>query len=311
MAEAGWTAMRQFYWSQEHGWANRVTSQGKPCDPAFWLYDQAFAVYACAARIRLAGDAAAAACAHRTIELIDRRLRRSDPDVASASRHGWISMAGASGRDQNGHMHYLEALLALHEAAPGPQTSGRIAELLAIAHERLFDFQAGVITEWFDDAWRPLAGRWHVEPGHQFEWAWLIARARALGFDCKVPGETLIAFARNHGRDRKTGLIVDLCAPNGRMLASSYRLWPQCEALRALTVRSDPAAAYAEAGKLAGLIGRYFLAPTFPGGWVDRLDAQLVPVAGPVPASSLYHLWEAAAALVRRGWAAWRTVAPC
>ena len=92
----------------------------------------------------------------------------------------------------NPHMHLFEAALAGCEVCSDSSLwkplSDEIAEL-ALTSSSIS--KTGALREFFDEHWNPAAGRPGriVEPGHQFEWAWLLlrwggaknARARARG----------------------------------------------------------------------------------------------------------------------------------
>lgn len=83
---------------------------------------------------------------------------------------------------------------------------------------------------------------------------------------------------------------------DGRVVAHSTRIWPQTELLRLLCQRRDGLEG-GEDGLLASLSSLFFAryAPArLAGGWIDQLDAGLVPTVDYMPASSLYHIYGAA-----------------
>ena len=84
-------------------------------------------------------------------------------------------------RRQNPHMHLFEALLALHETTGRADLLDRARALHALAVTRFLDPATGALREYYDDAWRvhPAPGAGRVEPGHLFEWAWLLRRYEA------------------------------------------------------------------------------------------------------------------------------------
>jgi len=304
VAQEGWAALRSFYWNRNWGWRSRCAPGGSLCTDPLDFYDQAFALYACVCWAELSHAPDAIAIAHRTLDLIDERLRR--PTDAP----GWSTTAATRGHDQNAHMHYLEALLAFQRFTPLPEIAERIELVLSIAGHHLLDPQSQAILEWFDHDWRPLP-RATIEPGHQYEWGWLLAQAEELGFCHEVPVKALYAFADQRGWERRHKLIFDACARDGAPQRASHRLWPHCEAIRAATVRNDKAAMREWANAISERLLGSFLAGPIDGGWIDRFDASLRPCVTTIPGSSLYHLWEAGAALVRAGWARWPDAAVC
>ena len=58
--------------------------------------------------------------------------------------------------------------------APGPPWDGLVKDLVALATSRFIDPDTGIVREFFDEAWAPTSDI--ILPGHQFEWAWLMAR---------------------------------------------------------------------------------------------------------------------------------------
>lgn len=295
VAENGWQAMVRYFWSTVSGWHARVGSNGQAVDTEFTLYDQAFALYACAHWARVSGAQEPVDMACRTLDLIDRRLRLNE-------QPGWRTASDNQDHDQNSHMHFLEALLALRDVAPEWRIRGRIEEILDLLATRMVDPNSGAVLEWFGMRWQPAQDGGVVEPGHQYEWAWLLARAERAGFACDVPVRSMLAFADDHGWCLESGLIYDSCRPEGTVLRPHHRLWPHCEALRAATVFDDSEAGMERAERIAGLILEHFVGRPFAEGWVSDLDENGVPMVDTVPASSLYHLFEAALALVGRGW---------
>lgn len=207
-------------------------------------------------------------------------------------------------RRQNPHMHLFEALLALH-AATGDVTflarADRIATLFAT---RFFDPVAGGLPEYFDDAWRPAPGEEGkiVEPGHQFEWSWLLHRfAAAGGADHRCIAERLRVHAEAYGVDPATGVTVDEVYLNGVTRSRTSRLWPNTERIKANVARyeqtRDPDAAAAIASAF-DVLQTYLQAPT-SGVWRDRLLPDGTFIDEPAPASSFYHIMLAYAELLR------------
>lgn len=296
VAESGWQAMERYFWSTVSGWHARVGSNGQAVDTEFTLYDQAFALYACAHWARVSGAQEPVDMACRTLDLIDRRLRLNE-------QPGWRTAFDNQEHDQNSHMHFLEALLALLAVAPEWRVRGRIEEILNLLAIHMVDPNSGAVLEWFDMRWQPPEDGGVVEPGHQYEWAWLLAQATRAGFVCDVPVQPMLTFADNHGWCPEKDLIYDSCRPDGAVLRRHHQLWPHCEALRAATVPDDAEAGMERAERIAGHILNRFAGRPFAEGWVSHLDEHGVPAVDTVPATSLYHLFEAALALVRCGWA--------
>jgi mannose/cellobiose epimerase-like protein (N-acyl-D-glucosamine 2-epimerase family) len=295
-AEAAWDFLRQHGWGAEGGWVRRLGRSGGIVDPVIDLYDNAFVLLALAWLGRATGRADALDWADRTLAVIAANATAP----ASPGYHdtfpperGW--------RQQNPHMHLLESMLALAAATGERRFADGADALVRLALDHLIDPETGTIAEYFDAAWRraPPPDGTRIEPGHQFEWVWLLWQAGALlGRDLRAPALRLYEFAMRHGRDPRTGQVVNAVSLEGAVLDGHSRLWPQTEALKAQLAVGGAAASEAAVAFVHLLLDRH-LADCPPGTWCDRLDDALQPSADIIPSSSLYHLFVAFAELHR------------
>jgi mannose/cellobiose epimerase-like protein (N-acyl-D-glucosamine 2-epimerase family) len=194
---------------------------------------------------------------------------------------------------QNPHMHLTEACLAAFEASGDQRFLDQARELVGLLKARLFD--GASLGERFAPDWRRLegeAGR-ALDPGHHFEWAWILAQYRRLsGDDIGNYPEALVAFGEKFGVDPRSHAVFDAVRDDGAVLQGASRAWTNTErikgylALYELTGR-DPRAEVAQSVNL--LFDRYFAGST-PGLWVDRFDRDGAPMVEAVPASIIYHL---------------------
>jgi mannose/cellobiose epimerase-like protein (N-acyl-D-glucosamine 2-epimerase family) len=295
-AEAGYQFLRAHGRLDGGGWAKVLSRNGAVVDPTFDLYDQAFILFALAWYHRTTGDAESLVLAADTIAAIDGRLARAD-------RRGLRSADPDTnpGGLQNPHMHLLEAMLALYDATGDESWRHRASKLGDLFTATLFDPQSGTLAEAFDADWRrvdPVV----IEPGHHFEWTWLLHRlGEATGRDFSRQSEALFAFADRFGVDPEMGLVCDALSDRGVVTAGARRLWPQTERLKALLARGEASGAFDDAAlrtTLANILHRY-LAPAPQGCWRDRLDESGRVIDEPIPASTLYHLFLAFSELLR------------
>jgi mannose-6-phosphate isomerase len=267
----------------EGGYARRFTLANEPVDTTLDLYDLAF--------VLLALSSAAMVL---PAEPLRRRAIALTDFIGRAFAHpagGFLeSLPPALPRRHNPHMHLLEALLAAHEAFGDAVFLRHARPLPELLIHRLMDDSTGALPEYFDDRLRPdrQDGVFVTEPGHHCEWAWLLLRAGKLPqADPRwaTAAARLLAFADRHGVHNVTGDLVDEVAGDGRQIRRTMRLWPQTERLKAEHIRADasPARQARAAAQLAA-----WLHPD--GLWWERRDAAGAFVAGPAPASSLYHL---------------------
>ncbi|MDR3508121.1 MAG: AGE family epimerase/isomerase [Caulobacteraceae bacterium] len=297
-AQNGWAFMTRHGWMETGGWARRMGRFGGVVDPTIDLYDQAFALFATAWWIRASGDQGAVSWADRTLEAIDARLGRDD-------RRGWHAEAPHPAEAvQNPHMHMLEALIALHEATGAERFAVRALEVAELARTAFFDASTGSLAEYYDQAWRRAPGvRGRIiEPGHHFEWSWILRHlTRLTGRDFAPMAGGLFAFAERHGVDQGSGLSVDAVLDDGTAHDPDYRAWPQTEALKAHLAEIEFGGRALDgrvAEITANILDRYVDRPV-PGAWIDHLRADGSAKVDKIPASTFYHLFLAFSELLR------------
>lgn len=267
-------------------WLFSTDAKGRPAGAGPDLYDHAFVLFALGHGARVLGRADALALAHQTQNFLDEAM-------ASASGGWHESLPPALPRRQNPHMHLFEAYLALM-AASDEGTDARkrwrslARQVIALLNTRLFDAGHGVLREFFEDDWRarpPPEGD-IIEPGHHFEWVWLLHQAKAAGLevDGAIAGR-LYASACDSGTDGQ-GRVLDAINPAHRVTDRGRRLWGQCEAVKAHLVRGQRERAERT---LAALMASH-LDTDVPGLWCDHFYEDGSCRDGFVPASSLYHL---------------------
>lgn len=270
------------------GWLFSIDRDGRPVGTQRDLYGHAFALLAIGSYVGATGDRAALALADETLAWLDRDMR--------APHGGYVdAIPPIDGmRRQNPHMHLFEALLNLWTHAREARYLERAGEMFGLFAGRFFQADPGVLVEYFDNRLVPAPGVWGqvVEPGHHFEWIWLLRwYERESGTAVGSHVDALYSHADRYGSDR-AGLIVDELLVDGAVKTASHRLWPMTEAIRAHRVeaRLGRSGAAAKAVALADLLFERFLSGAAAGGWIDRLDAAGNPATDFMPASSFYHL---------------------
>ncbi len=271
------------------GWPSRLDRRGAVIDDTAELYDIAFVLFALAWYARASGSAAPIAEAHRTLDWLDAHM---------ANPHGGYHNSlprRDEPREQNPHMHLLEAALALYETSGEARFLDLARDLVGLFRDHIFDPATGALGEFFADDWRIASGAdgARLEPGHHYEWVWLLSRFEAAaGEDLSGERRALFNLAQSLGLDPRTGLVLDAIGRDGEVLKDSFRLWPQAEAIKAQMVMPDERPAEAAERRLEVLFGR-FLARSPAGAWHDHLDAEGRPRSTTMPASSFYHLFMA------------------
>ena len=275
-------------------WIFAAAPDGRPADETRDLYAQAFVLFALAHLKRLTGSDRWLALADATLRFLDAQL--STPETGGYAE-SWPAANGP--RRQNPHMHLFEALLALDAVAPGGPYRHRADTLRVLFETRFLHGPAPVVGECYDAALRPAGGPpFAFEPGHHFEWAWLLAQdAAAQGRD-RPPdlAARLCDIARRLG-STDAGAFVDEASDAGAVTLGSMRLWPLAEAIRATALGLHGGAGPTPGPRsLLDALARLFLRPAPAGCWIARLDRHGRPASPSVPASSLYHIMGAAVA---------------
>jgi mannose-6-phosphate isomerase len=198
-------------------------------------------------------------------------------------------------------MHMLEALLALHEANGDPRYLDRARVLVGLLRTRFISPRWNALLEYFDDGWSPQPGAEGriVEPGHQFEWAWLLDRYRRNGGESVADvAERIRVNGEVYGIDA-AGYTIDETWAEGGVRKPTSRLWPHTERIKANIVRfettGDPRSAEAALQACDALAT--YLDPR--GFWRDRRRPDGSFVDEPAPASSFYHVILAYSELLR------------
>jgi mannose/cellobiose epimerase-like protein (N-acyl-D-glucosamine 2-epimerase family)/glycosyltransferase involved in cell wall biosynthesis len=273
--------------------ASVVGVDGKVCNASFDLYDQAFALLAYACGHRVFG---AAAGWRRHAQALRNTLEQS-------YRHplgGFLEdRAGRLPQRANPHMHLLEAALAWIPLDDDPAWRRMADDIAVLCLEKFIDPAGGALREFFAADWSPapgLAGRIY-EPGHHYEWAFLLDRWASLTARSKpYPVSQLVALADARGVDPRRGVAINAVLADGGIHDPVARLWAQAERVRAYLADDRPDEDVA--GAIKGL--RRFLATSRPGLWFDQLTPDDNFVIEPARATSLYHLVGAIAELSAR-----------
>ena len=272
----------------ERGWARRISRHGDVVDDAYDLYDVAFALFALAWSYRIAPEPRLLRIATDTLDFLERRARHPFG--------GYMNDSGpALPRQQNPHMHMTEAMIAWFEASGLDRFLDVAGQLVELCRTRFVD-EGGALGEFFEEDWTPFNGPLGsiVEPGHQFEWAWILGEyGRLSGADTGNLVERLITFALSNGFDEQTGLTKDKLDRSGRIIDASHRLWPQTEALKACVVaekRISLSMPLVRRRAFDALFHFFLNAGPVRGTWIDHYTADWSIKVDRIPATSLYHV---------------------
>jgi mannose/cellobiose epimerase-like protein (N-acyl-D-glucosamine 2-epimerase family) len=286
--EDGFASMVRDFLRSE-GWIHSIWRDGTPADTRRDLYAHAFVLLAIASYVDATGKSEA-------LQLADRTLAFLDTNLAAPVAGGFLDSQPPVDdiRRQNPHMHMFEALLSLWECSKDERYLARAGEMFGLFSTRFYLPERGVLCEYFTESLEPRErdGGIPVEPGHLYEWVWLLRRFERASSRAVQPFvDAFYAYADTYGYDRD-GLIVDEVLLDGRHLTPSRRTWPITEAVKANVVEAERGRQHAaqKAALLAERLHTCFLRPHAAGGWIDRLDREGNSLATFVPASTFYHV---------------------
>jgi mannose/cellobiose epimerase-like protein (N-acyl-D-glucosamine 2-epimerase family) len=265
-----------------------VALDGQALDDRAMLYDQAFALLSTA-----------------SLQAADRG-RGGLSEIAAAVRIGLDAMRNRSGgyveniaypHQANAHMHLLEGALAWAEIEGG-EWEAMADEIVHLALKAFIDPEGLFLREFFDSEWRLIDGEEGrlVEPGHQFEWAWLLERwARRRSRDDVFAVARGLYTAGLRGVDPARSVAVNELWDDFTVRDATARLWPQTERLKAELLFGTECTQLAAAESLH----RYLMTPQ-AGTWRDRMLPNGAFIEEPAPATSFYHILCACTELFQR-----------
>lgn len=275
------------------GYVHSLNSAGQQLDQKLDAYDFAFFLLSCAYRYQSFSDLQALDQANKLLEYIEQQFR--------AAPGGWMEGDYSSPyRRQNPHMHLFEAFLALYQATKDGKWLAKAGQIYTLFETVFFRPQQGILLEYFTEQWQPMPGVQGqiVEPGHMFEWVWLLRwyqqlTATPVDHYC----ETLYQNGLKLGLEAGSGLIYDEVLLSGEVVKNTKRLWPLTELIKASLAQAKasldlPAqqAAEQQAAVAIDLLFRFYLNSNVTGLYVDQLDAENQICVAEAPASTLYHL---------------------
>ena len=281
-AAALFRSLQQHFHDAEHGgWFYSIDPQGAPLDQRKDLYTHAFILFACAHYWDKVREPLVESVLNAALEVVAQRFATDDGLYEACLDRDWSSLK--TGPLQNPLMHLAEAFLATLSVREDIAVQQRLLALCAGMQKKFVVPQEGVLME------KPLGAvdNW-FEPGHQFEWYFLLESSSLLR-DSKLHRSLSRAFSYTEqlGVVEHNGAVramLDLESDPRRPRDSTQRIWAQAEYLRALTLRPDSEAAVLR--QLQALQQRFLHA----GGWYECRDEEGEVSRKDMPSTTPYHL---------------------
>jgi mannose-1-phosphate guanylyltransferase/mannose-6-phosphate isomerase len=288
LLQRGLSDFSRFYLRLDGLFRTLVGPDGEPVDNTPMLYDQAFGLLAFAS-------------AEPTVPAIEEQALKLLSAIRTEFSHsaGGFRENGTIALQSNPHMHLFEASLAWIARGQSKLWSELGADIVRLALDRFIHAESGMLREFFAADWTPAAGLngTLTEPGHQFEWAWLLLRWHDLTGDTAARKAAIrLIKAGQRGVDHHRNVAINQLSLEGERLSSVARLWPQTERLKAYVAafradETDPDLGNVAEGALdAARSLESYLATPVPGLWFDKMTPDGRLQVEPAPASSLYHI---------------------
>jgi len=298
-ARHGFTFLTSACRGADGRFVHSCTAQGKAVDDRSDFYDLAFVLFALGWFAKATGETEALTIANEVTDFIESELA----DPVGGFREDTLD---TQPRRQNPHMHLLEACHALAAVSHDPRWLATADRLVSLMQERMLDANA-TLGEFFGEDWAAFPGSRGLirEPGHHFEWTWLLYHHERLtgSSTARETARKLHAFGQRQvdAPANASRLVVNEVDPTGRVLNGAALLWPQTEYLKALVARIEfegDADAAARLDQHLRLMFRHFV-DAKSGIWVNQLDDEARPIGERVPVRVLYHLVLALAEVCR------------
>ena len=265
---------RHFHDAEHGGWFYSVDAQGKPLDRRKDLYTHAFIVFACAHYWAKVHEPLVESVLDAALAVIATRFSTGDGLYEAVLGEDWSSQN--SGPLQNPLMHLAEAFLATLQARTDKPAEAALLALCKTMQARFVEPVHGIMLE----KPRGAVDNW-FEPGHQFEWLFLVQSSPLLQGSL-LHKSLLRAFDYAERTGVQQGAVLSMLKLDGTVLDATQRIWAQAEYLRALTLR--PGAAV---DKQLEVMNQRFIHAR---GWHECRDSNGQVSRQDMPSTTPYHL---------------------
>lgn len=198
-------------------------------------------------------------------------------------------------REQNPHMHLLEGYLCLYEVFSDKKYLESAKDLVDLFSTYMVDKENGGVVEYFSSDWRAFDSNLgnKIEPGHCYEWCWLLLEYDRLSSDesMRKTAKVIYDFGYKFGQDSEYGGIFNEVSRIGDVTNTKKRIWPETEAIKAhlSMFKLTKDSLYKERA-----LSQYDFLLKYRahdnGGWAEHLDQDLTDESSVYPGTTAYHL---------------------
>ena len=284
--------MTTAFWDPENGgWFSRLNLDGSVQDQTKDLYAHAFVLFGLANYKNSLNRKTVHDWIDKTLTIIERQFSRKDSSFCQDLSGQFIDLSPDI-RSQNPHMHLLEAALYLLENdKQNPRYLTLVNRLLNLFENKILGNGNKIIREYLDQSFKPsLVNSFIIEPGHHYEWAWLLNWSDKIHKSTKYGTltKTLFETGWRLGWDCNNGGVFDeFDCENNQVFRSSKRLWPLLELIKVLSVLSKNSHDDDLTSALTIILERYIQTN---GIWIERFDQNWTAIDTAMPTSSIYHM---------------------
>lgn len=267
---------RHFHDAEHGGWFYSIDAEGRPLDRRKDLYTHAFIVFACAHYWGQVRESLVESALNAALDIVAERFARDDGLYEASLGEDWSDLA--SGPLQNPQMHLAEAFLQTLAVRSDDATRQALLNLCEALQDHFIDPAHGLMLE----KPRGAMDNW-FEPGHQFEWFYLLDTSPLLRESALHASITrAFDYAERHGV--KDSAVLAMLDVDGKVIDPTQRIWAQAEYLRALALR--PGSEGKVQVQLQALEKRFLHA----GGWHECRDGNGAVSRHDMPSTTPYHL---------------------
>lgn len=282
--------VKYYYVEETGGWRFSTYDDGNPRDEYYDLYALAFVIFSFSHYYRASGDDRARLYALDTLHFIETSFRLPDQPGLTEAIGPDLKIIPQL-RRQNPHMHLLEACLFALDTWSEPVYRAMADEIIGLFRDYFYDAPSHHLCEFFSDDLTPHPEKGAlVEPGHYYEWIWLLQK-HGDGHDDVCAG--LLDWANAHGWDDQHGGIYDVLNPSGAVIADTKRLWPFTEAIKAnalmLDKVTDKIALKKRMADMVGVFQSHYMQER--GFWVEWRTRDFKPQTDYMPGTTIYHVY--------------------
>ena len=268
----------RFHDAEYGGWFYSIDPHGAPLDTRKDLYTHAFIIFACAHYWAKVREPIVESALNAALQVVAERFSDGKGLYEANLDQDWSSLN--TGPLQNPLMHLAEAFLATLsvrddaavQAALLGLADGMQLRFIEPVHNVMLEKPRGAVDNWF-------------EPGHQFEWLFLLESSPLLRDSALHASlDRAFDFAEQVGVDPQSGAVCGMLAPDGTLRDGTQRIWAQAEYLRALTLRPNNVP---RLQRQLQALQQQFL---HVGGWYECRDGEGKVSREDMPSTTPYHL---------------------